>query len=239
MSDGRQPHLGIKIPGRVAMVYHPKKRGPTLYNTYDQQPEDEDDDEGGRQPGQNQPDQADDDDEDFVMGEDPQSLSPSLSPGPPPPTPSPPPPRNRPAPASNQARGTPHQHRRRQSPAQHPGSLESRSEAGVLFRPPPPEVMMWDPDLQAHAEQMTGWEDNDPDYRQTGSVRLVGKVPSDEYNLEELLETVAGEMGTEPEDIALIDHTRFREVIQYSRDLERQNRSLKRQLRRTGLEPSV
>ncbi|KAH9218036.1 hypothetical protein DL95DRAFT_458605 [Leptodontidium sp. 2 PMI_412] len=74
--EGRVPHPKIKIPGRIPYVYAPRKRGPTLYNTYDQQPEEEGAGEGDGQPN---PDQADDDDEDIPMGKGRQSLSPSPS----------------------------------------------------------------------------------------------------------------------------------------------------------------
>ncbi|KAG4435643.1 hypothetical protein IFR05_008865 [Cadophora sp. M221] len=76
--EGRTPHPNIKIPGRIPYVYAPRKAGPTLYNTYEERPEEEDADEGDRQPNPGQADDEDDD-EDFPMGEGRRSQSPSPS----------------------------------------------------------------------------------------------------------------------------------------------------------------
>ncbi|CZT42353.1 uncharacterized protein RSE6_02221 [Rhynchosporium secalis] len=129
----------------------------------------------------------------------------------------------------------------RNSTPGHPQSRQATTNDGggtvtALIRPPPPGVMPWDDVVQSYAENLTGWESDDPSCPRTGSVKLVGKIPGDEYNLEELLETIAQAIDADPQDIVLIDCTKIKDVIRYSRNLERENRELRRQLYEAGLE---
>ncbi|KAL2066167.1 hypothetical protein VTL71DRAFT_2238 [Oculimacula yallundae] len=225
MADGRRPHNGVKIPGHIAMVFPPRNITSTVYGTYDQQLEAA----GGA--GRN--------------AQSPLPLLPSPNPG-----------RVRLTPPrgghrGRGGRGSRPTHPRGQGPTQRPvqfprgdrarpnqGSFVANNNRPALVKPPQPAVMMWE-DLKDFAEQLTGWESDDEECGKAGSVRLVGKIAGDEYNLDELLETVAEAMDADPRAIALVDHVKLTDLLRYDRDLERENRRLRRQLREAGLEPRV